>query len=171
MPEIDPLPGNNHPAVRQSLVARLRNQGVEIGYLTKGLDNNALSRRVLTDKWSLKELVCHLWRVQHLFDDRIEAMLTKKDPVLLPYTPDSDTDFDKLVSHDATETREAFLGDRINFTSRLEQLSSSQWHRTGQHPEYSRFDVHFQVEYMVHHEAHHIYQLFQRRLQVETPER
>ena len=171
MPEMEPLTGNSDLAGYQSLVTRLRNQGVEVGQLTKDLDEDALSRRVLPDKWSLKELVCHLWRVQHLFDDRIEAMLTKEDPVFLPYTPDTDSDFDKLVSHEATETRKAFLGDRVDFTSRLEQLSPPQWRRTGQHPEYSRFDVHFQVEYMVHHEAHHIYQLFQRRLQVEAPKR
>lgn len=112
----------------------------------------------------MKELVCHLWHVQRLFDERIEAMLTRENPVFLPYTPENDTDFDKLVAHDGTETRNAFLVDREGLTDRLLELSPAAWHRSGQHPEYPRFDVHFQVEYMAHHEAHHIYQLFQRRL-------
>ena len=87
---------NNDDAVYRRLVERLRRQGAEIGELTSELDDEALSRRTLPDKWSLKELVCHLWRLQRLFEDRIELMLTKDDPVLLPYTPDVDPDFAKL---------------------------------------------------------------------------
>jgi uncharacterized protein (TIGR03083 family) len=151
-------------AAHQRLVDRLRGQGAEIERLTRGLDDASLSERTTPDKWSVKELVCHLWRVQRLFDERIQAMLTTDDPVLLPYSPDSDSDFDKLVAHDATETRDAFLADRERFAARLAELTPAAWHRSGRHPEYPRFDVHFQVEYMVHHEAHHIYQLFQRRL-------
>ncbi|MEE2791402.1 MAG: DinB family protein [Acidobacteriota bacterium] len=159
---------NNDDAVYRRLVERLRRQGAEIGELTSELDDEALSRRTLPDKWSLKELVCHLWRLQRLFEDRIELMLTKDDPVLLPYTPDVDPDFAKLVAHDATETRTAFLAEREVFSSRLDRLEAAQWRRRGRHPGYTRFDVHFQIEYLVHHEAHHIYQLFQRRLQLDT---
>lgn len=147
-----------------ALIERLRDQGGQVERLTRGLDDDALSERTVPDKWSLKELVCHLWRCQRLFDDRIEAMLTRENPVLLPYSPDGDTDFEKLVAHPATETRAAFLADRDALATRLLQLEPAQWHRGGKHPEYERFDVHFQVEYMAHHEAHHIYQLFLRRV-------
>ena len=159
---------NDDDAAYRRLVERLRRQGAEIGELTRELDDEALSRRTVPDKWSLKELVCHLWRLQRLFEDRIETMLTKDNPVLLPYTPDVDPDFAKLVTHDATETRTAFLVEREDFSSRVDRLEAAQWLRTGQHPGYARFDVRFQVEYLVHHEAHHIYQLFQRRLQLDT---
>ena len=30
-------------------------------------------------------------------------------------------------------------------------------------PQYGGYDVHFCVEYLAHHEAHHIYQMLQRR--------
>ncbi len=146
-----------------ALVAKLREQGRQIERLTRGLDNEQLSERTFPEKWSLKELVCHLWRCQRLFDDRIQAMLTRDNPVCIPYSPDGDPDFEKLVAHPATETREAFLADRTEFADRLETLEPAAWHRPGQHPEYERYDVHFQVEYMQHHEAHHLYQLFVRR--------
>ena len=145
------------------LVTRLRGQAAEIERLTRGLDDTALSTRTVPEKWSLKELVCHLWRVQRLFEGRIEAMLTKDNPVIVPYTPEGDTEFDLLAAHPASETRAAFLADREVFAARLDALSPAQWHRGGHHPEFAGFDVHFQVDYMVHHEAHHIYQLFQRR--------
>ena len=154
---------DKHEAHRR-LADRLRNQGGEIERLTRDLDDEALSTRTVPDKWSLKELVCHLWRVQRLFEGRIEAMLTKDDPMLIPYTPDGDSEFEKLVAHAATETRAAFLADRETFAARLDALSPAQWHRGGHHPQFAGFDVHFQVEYMAHHEAHHIFQLFERRL-------
>ena len=89
--------------------------------------------------------------------------LTRDNPACIPYSPDGDADFEKLVVHPATETRQAFLSDRMAFADRLEMLEPAAWHRSGQHPQYERFDVHFQVEYMQHHEAHHLYQLFVRR--------
>ena len=146
-----------------ALVAKLREQGREVERLTRGLAAEQLSQRTVTGKWSLRELVCHLWRCQRLFDDRIEAMLTRDNPACIPYSPDGDADFEKLVVHPATETRQAFLSDRMAFADRLEMLEPAAWHRSGQHPQYERFDVHFQVEYMQHHEAHHLYQLFVRR--------
>jgi hypothetical protein len=151
-------------AAHGRLVERLRSQGAEVERLTRGLDDDALSKPTVPDKWSLKELVCHLWRVQRLFEGRIEAMVARDNPMILPYSPDGDHEFELLVAHPATETRAAFLADRDNFAAWLDALSPAGWHRSGQHPEFAGFDVHFQVEFMAHHEAHHIYQLFERRV-------
>jgi hypothetical protein len=68
-----------------------------------------------------------------------------------------------MVSRPSRNSLAAFLQSREKFADRLEKLSPAEWHRTGRHPEYPHYDVHFQIEYMVHHEAHHIYQMYQRR--------
>ena len=47
---------------------------------------------------------------------------------------------------------------------RFHPLTPAEWHRKARHPQFPHYDLHFQVEYMAHHEAHHIYQLFQRRV-------
>jgi hypothetical protein len=36
-------------------------------------------------------------------------------------------------------------------------------------PTFATFDVDFLVEYMVHREAHHVYQMFMRRIKVAAP--
>jgi len=69
-----------------------------------------------------------------------------------------------MLAKPGAETLAAFLAHRGHFTDSLEKLSPAEWHRSGQHPQFPNYDVHFQVEYMMHHEAHHIYQMFQRRL-------
>ena len=150
--------------VHRQLVARLRRQAEDVRRFTAGLDEALLSKRVIPDKWSLKELVCHLWRGEQVFEGRIDAVLAQDNPAIASYEPDGDADFDKLVAKPAAESLAGFLADRERLAARLDGFSPADWHRPGRHPEFPDYDVHFQVEYMAHHEAHHIYQMLQRRV-------
>ena len=156
--------GHDKHAAHGRLVGRLRELAGDIERLTTGLDDAALTTQVVPDKWSLHELVCHLWSVQRLFERRLDAVLTEESPSIGKYSPDDDPRFDALAAEPAAEVIAGFLADRERFAERLDRLSPAEWHRPGHHPEFPRYDVHFQIEYMVHHEAHHVYQLFQRRL-------
>jgi hypothetical protein len=146
-----------------SLIERLRQQEADICRLTSKLDEADLERRTLEGKWSLKELVCHLWRLQRVFGERIDAMLSRENPEIVPYNPEGDVEFEKLVLTPTGAALSVFSRERATLLERLEALAPSDWHRSGRHPEYAHYDVHFQVEYMMHHEAHHIYQMYQRR--------
>jgi len=145
------------------LIARLRQQADDITRIAAGLDEASLAKRTIPDKWSLKELLCHLHRVQQVFESRIASMLAQDNPAITVYSPDDDAEFEKMLSRPAKDALAAFLEDRERLAAQWEELSPGEWHRSGRHPEYPHYDVHFQVEYMVHHEAHHIYQMFQRR--------
>lgn len=151
------------------LIARLREQAREIHRLLSGLPENQLAQRLEAGQWSLKELVCHLWRVQQVFDSRIELMLAEDNPEIAVYEPDGDAEFERLAARPAAEVLSGFLGDRQRLLKRLENLEASAWQRPGRHPEFPDYDVGFQVEYMAHHEAHHIYQMFQRRALLFAP--
>jgi len=154
---------DRHEAHRR-LLARLREMPGDVRRITAGLDEASLAKRTVAEKWSLKELLCHLERMQEVFEGRIEAMLSQDNPVVARYEPDDDPEFNKMLAKPGADTLAAFLAHRARFAGRLEKLSPAEWHRAGLHPQFPHYDVHFQVEYMVHHEAHHIYQMFQRRL-------
>jgi len=162
MPE--PLAHSDKHEAHKKLIARLRQQAEDVRRIIAGLDEAALAKRSVADKWSLKELVCHLERVQQVFDGRIQAVLAQENPAIARYDPDGDVEFEKMVARPAQDSLAAFFQNREHFAARLEKLSPAEWHRPGRHPEFPHFDVHFQVEYMGHHEAHHIYQMFQRRM-------
>jgi hypothetical protein len=153
---------DKHEAHRQ-LITRLRQQADDIRRITAGLDEASLAKRTIPDKWSLKELVCHLDRVQQVFEDRINSVLAQDNPPITMYDPEGDAVFEKMMTRSAKDSLTALLESRERFAGRIEKLSPAEWHRPGRHPEYPHYDVHFQVEYMIHHEAHHIYQMFQRR--------
>ena len=154
---------DKHEAHRR-LIARVRQQADDVERITSGLDEASLAKRTIPDKWSLHELVCHIHRLQDVFAGRLDAVLSQDNPAIASYSPDGDGEFDKLVAQPPKAAVSAFLESRERFAGRLEELSPAEWHRPGKHPDFPHYDVHFQIEYMIHHEAHHIYQMYQRRV-------
>ncbi len=153
---------DKHEAHRR-LVGRLEYQAADVRRLTLGLEEAGLATRTVVGKWSLKELVAHLWRVQQIFEARIDAVLSENNPAISRYEPEGDPEFAALAERPAAQLLDGFLAARDRLARRLEQLTPAEWHRPGRHPEFPNYDVHFQVEYMAHHEAHHVYQMYQRR--------
>jgi len=150
-------------AAHARIAARLLDHAVEVRRLFAGLDEEALNRRTVPGKWSLKEILCHIARVQRVFDARLETLLSEDNPEIAYYGAEGDLLFEEMADHPAAETLEVFLAERGRFLLRLEKLTLDEWHRRGRHPEYENYDVHFQMDYLAHHEAHHVYQMFQRR--------
>jgi DinB superfamily len=150
-------------AAHARLVQRLRDQADDVRRLVAGLGEESLSKRTIPEKWSLKELVCHVLRVQRVFSERLETTLTQENPSLTSYEPEGDAVFEKMASRPAEETLAAYIAERERYLERLEDLLPAEWHRVAQHPEFPHYDVHFQTDYLAHHEAHHIYQMLQRR--------
>ena len=150
-------------AAHARIEARLRDHAVEIQRLVAGLDEETLTRPTVAGKWSLKELLCHVARVQRVFDARLDALLSENNPEIAYYGAEGDLLFEEMVDNPAAVTLENFLTERGLLLGRLEKLSLEEWHRPGRHPEFENYDVHLQMDYLAHHEAHHIYQMFQRR--------
>jgi len=157
------MPRQGKHEVHRNLVARLKQQAADVRRLVSGLDEETLSLRTLPDKWSLKELVGHLHRVQEVFSGRLTAMLNEDNPAIASYNPDGDAEFERLCSLPADRVLAVFLENRESLLTVLEKLPIADWHRPGRHPEYSFYDIHFLIEYLTHHEAHHLYQIYQRR--------
>ena len=155
-------PGGSN-GLHAKLAARLRDQAHDIRRLVAGLDEEALARRPAPDKWSLKEVVTHLWRVQEVYESRIEAMLTRTKPALAPYEPEGDPEFAVKLSRTSADLLDEFLGEREELAALLESLSPGDWRHRGVQPEYRHYDVQFAVECLAYHEAHHIYQMLHRR--------
>jgi hypothetical protein len=150
-------------AAHARLVQRLRDQADDVRRMVAGLDEESLSKRTIQDKWSLKELVCHVLRVQRVFSERLEAMLSQENPAVTSYEPEGDAVFEKMAGRPAEETLAIYFAERERHLEKLEDLLPGEWHRSAQHPDYAHYDVHFQTDYLAHHEAHHIYQMLLRR--------
>lgn len=162
------MPANAEPAHSDALHARLaqrlRDQAHDIRRLVSGLDEETMARRPTLEKWSVKETIAHLWRVQEVFESRIEAMLTQTKPALTPYQPGGDLEFQLKLASTGEDLVAGFMGDREELAALLDSLSPADWRRRGVQPEYRHYDVQFAVECLAYHEAHHIYHLIDRCL-------
>jgi uncharacterized protein (TIGR03083 family) len=155
------MPGK-HEAHRR-VVEKLEAQGEEIRRLCTGLDEAAIAKRPKPETWSVKEVLAHIARMQEIFEGRLEALLTQEKPPIVSYSPERDPDFPAVAAKSSAELLKLFEAGRARILARLIELSPAHWHRPGTHPDYPSYDVHFCMEYMAHHEAHHIYQMFERR--------
>jgi hypothetical protein len=156
---------SDRDSFRRELVARARQGASDVRRLTAGLSDEELGTRTVAAAWSPIELVIHLAQVQHLIESRIDAMLAEECPGFAAYAPDDDAEFRAIVDRKpGIDAVSAFLTGRERFVERLDALTPSQWSRTGSHPTFGIFDVEFLVDYMLQHEAHHVYQLFMRRV-------
>ncbi|HWX24404.1 MAG TPA: DinB family protein [Vicinamibacteria bacterium] len=150
-------------SIHDRLLVRLEQQAEDVGRLTAGLAEESLVRQTVPGKWSLKELVCHLVRSQQVFRSRIEAILSQDAPAFAPYESDGDPQFEAMRARASAEVLELFFRERRELVLRLQMLSPGEWHRSGRHPEYPHYALHFVIEYLASHEAHHLYQMLQRR--------
>jgi uncharacterized damage-inducible protein DinB len=148
------------------ILNRLRDQARDVKHLTGGLSADELARQVVEGKWSLKELAGHLWRVQQVFEERLDKMLGAENPKLESWNPENDPAFDRMLEKAPAQVVEGYLAARASFLDRLDKLTPAEWHRPAQHPDYPMYDVHFMIEYLTHHEAHHLYQMYHRRAQL-----
>src|SRR5262245_7393500 len=145
------------------VVEKLEAQGAEIRRLCTGLEEEAIAKRPQADKWSVKEVLAHIARIQEIFEGRLESLLTQEKPPIVSYAPERDPDFEAVAAKSSAELLKLFEAGRGRIVARLIAISLEDWHRPGSHPDYPAYDVHFCMEYMAHHEAHHIYQMFERR--------
>jgi len=147
-----------------AILDKLERLGEEVRHLTDGLSNEQLAIRVEEGKWSLRELVAHLSRLQGVFAQRVTAMIAQDRPQITSYMPETDPGFESFASRPGNVIVKEFLDDRQKFVTWMRTVEPQQWHRAGIHPDFPDYDVHFALDYMSHHEAHHIYQMFQRRV-------
>ena len=90
-------------------------------------------------------------------------MLAAENPKLQSWNPDNDPPFEEMLRASSSAVVAGFLSARTAFVKRILALSPAEWHRPAQHPDFPNYDVHFMLEYLAHHEAHHLYQMYTRR--------
>jgi DinB family protein len=128
-------------------------------------------RRPGPARWSAHEHACHLAAVHPLFFERLDLMLSHEHPTIRPYLPDQDDPPDALLRVDLDEALERFGRDRAALVSRLRSLLPSDWDRTAEHAEYSRYSVFVMFRHLALHDLLHSYRIEELLLKRDWPER
>ena len=118
-----------------------------------------LKRRPATGKWSAHEHACHLSRVDRLYMDRLDLILSSPRPVITPYDPGRDEADDVFLQMDLERSLERYVEDRRELVRRLRSLPSEAWERTAEHGEYSHYSVLIMFRHVALHDLFHAYRI------------
>ena len=118
-----------------------------------------LKRRPSPSKWSAHEHACHLSRVDRLYLDRLDHILTQPEPVITPYDPGRDEADDAFLRMDLDAALERYVADRRALVARLQALSADVWARTATHGEYSHYSVFIMFRHVALHDLFHAYRI------------
>jgi hypothetical protein len=118
-----------------------------------------LKRRPAPMKWSAHEHACHLSRVDRLYLDRLDHILTNPRPIITPYDPARDEADDAFLRMDLDESLERYVQDRRALIARLSTLPPQAWARTAEHGEYSHYSVFIMFRHVALHDLFHAYRI------------
>lgn len=132
---------------KDRIIWNLKSLPNELDDLLKGLDEDTLVWKPIPNKWSIKEIMCHLRDMEReAYLARYRRMLTEDNPAL----PDVDQNRiayeSDYINQDAKAALEDFKRLRGETIDTLETAAPEAWARTGTH----EVDGPMTVERLVH---------------------
>ena len=119
---------------KDQLLSNLKSLPNELEDLLKDLDEETLRWRPIPNKWSVKEIMCHLRDMERLaYLARYRRILTEDNPLLLSVDQDKiaiETDY---INQDAKAALEEFKRLRWETIQTLEGAPTDAWCRGGTH--------------------------------------
>ncbi len=141
------------------VVAALERAPSIIVPLVREMPEPLRKRRPAAGKWSVHEHACHMGLVHPMAFDRLRLMLEAEHPTIKPYHPDREHSPDALLAEHLDDAMARFKRDRAELVGRLRGLKPSDWDRTAEHPEYSRYSLFILFRHLVMHDMLHSYRI------------
>ena len=143
--------------IAPAVVARLEGQLDALATILDGAAPAALEARPAAGEWSARENLAHLARHHAVFLERLESMQREDRPRLGRYRAEDDPEWPAWIGLPVDEIVARLRATRGRVIERLRGLSAADARRTGRHPVLGEVDVTRFVEFMLLHEAHHLY--------------
>jgi hypothetical protein len=119
---------------KERLLFNLKSLPNELEDLLAGLDEETFRWRPIPNKWSIKEIMCHLRDMERLaFLERYRRILTEQNPLMPNVDQDRIAQENDYINQDATAALNEFRSLRQQTIETLESASLESWSRTGVH--------------------------------------
>src|SRR5215472_16635871 len=151
--------------VNTSNAARLqRCQSQLAGFLDlvlHGVPVETILQPPASGKWSANEHLAHLARYHQVFLERIDRILSEKNPALSRYRAEEDPEWEQWRGLAYKQIASELATLREKLIARLKSLSDSDYERTGLHSQFGEMSLALWLEFFLVHEAHHLYAVLQ----------
>jgi uncharacterized damage-inducible protein DinB len=111
------------------------------------------------DKWSAKEIVCHLADCEVAYGLRYRMILSEPGPVLVAFDQDVWARHLRYQKQSLQRALDTFKILRAGHVAMFQSLSRAAWSRAGQHPAYGNLSLRQLVAHMVEHDGNHLAQV------------
>jgi hypothetical protein len=144
------------------LALRLTGQLDALERLLHGASDALLWARPKSGAWSAHENLAHCGRVQEIFFGRLDRILSETRPELPRYRAEEDGDWPGWAADSPQRVLARFREQRIELATRVAGLEPAALARTGVHSRFGELDVPGWLDFLLIHEAHHLYQAMHR---------
>lgn len=154
-----PICHKHHSSAIAELLAKLAGAPKQLERLTSGLSPRRSTTRPAPDKWSIKELACHLADCELVYGFRYRKILSEPDAALMPFDQDA---WAKCLQYQAQSLKSAlaaFGALRQAHVALFRMLPEPDWDKSGQHPEYGPLTLRQLVSHLADHDQTHLAQL------------
>jgi hypothetical protein len=119
---------------KDRLLSNLKSLPNELDDLLKDLDEETLRWRPIPNKWSIKEIMCHLRDMERLaYLARYRKILTEDNPLLANVDQDRIAFESDYINQDAQGALDEFKRLRRETVETLESAPTDAWSRGGTH--------------------------------------
>jgi len=126
-----------------------------------GVPEEAILEQAVPGKWSALENLAHLARYHEILLERIERILSEKNPSFSRYRAEEDPHWEAWRTLSYKEVAAKLASLREMLVSRLKPLSDGDYQSTGIHPKFGEMTLSLWLEFFLVHEAHHLYTVLQ----------
>jgi uncharacterized damage-inducible protein DinB len=142
-----------------SLIAGLTAAPALVTELVRETAESNRKRRPAPARWSVHEHACHLAVVEPLFSERLDLMLSQRHPTVMSYDPSEADQAGALLERDLDTELRRFTDDRARLVQRLSSLSTEDWGRSAEHPQYAPYSIAIMVRHVLMHDMLHAYRM------------
>jgi hypothetical protein len=153
-------------AARKELLDRFRSGPGKLERSVDGLSENELEFHPAPGKWSIREIIIHLCDSEIVGAQRIRKVLGEDNATLLSYDQDKWAGRLNYGKRNLTTALELFRLLRKSTSELFEDLSESDWQRSGTHDERGKMSLLDLVQLYAEHGENHVAQIRQIRLQL-----
>jgi DinB family protein len=116
-----------------------------------------LRRRPSDERWSPLEYACHVRDVCRLYDERLDLMLRRDDPLYANWDQDATAAEDDYNGQDPAVVALELRAAALELAGAFDQVEGAQWQRSGRRSDGVAFTVDTFSRYLVHDPVHHLF--------------
>jgi uncharacterized damage-inducible protein DinB len=131
----------------------------KIARLASRLGSKGTTARPAEDKWSAREIICHLADCEIVYGMRYRKILAEPGTALVAFDQERWAEGLQYRTQDLRSTLESFTALRAQHLKWLKSLKPEAWGRAGAHPEYGTLSLRQLVTHLADHDRNHTAQI------------